>query len=533
MLINIIVTMLILLVGIGFSVLQYKKNNSKVGVIFSIVATIALSITANLITDGIKQALPAPNVPVSNDISDESIPTIPNSIERVPSDSAEAAPVKIQESDVDSHKPEEEDEDSSRAQSVVSDVEVEKADVDNEVSEKEADAKTSDADIVSGQIQDIVLGTSTVIDGENNDSSQYAQSFVLGDTISGSISSEGDIDFYKFTFVNSGRVDFDISSYMKYYTLIIYDVTGTEIWYTDNNEYNSTVGFREDKYNIDLESGDYFLKVTGYKYGSSYASTGKYTIETTFKSANANEIEPNNRAEEANHISLGNTIQGLIGENDRFDFYEFTLPQSGRVCLDITSYMRYYTLIIYDATGAEIWYTDNNEYNSTVNFREDIYYIDLESGDFFLRVTGYKYGTSYASTGHYLIGTEFLSANANEIEPNNIAGEANVISLGNTVRGLIGVNDRFDFYEFTLSGFGSLTFDITSYMRYYCLTVYDATGSQLWYTDNNEFNETAGFRSDSYEIDLEKGTYYLRVTGYKYGTSYASTGNYEVTIDSK
>ena len=342
---------------------------------------------------------------------------------------------------------------------------------------------------------------------------------------------EGDVDFFKFSLLESGQVGLDILSYMKYYTLIIYDTTGVEIWYTDNNEFNQTVGFREDTHSVNLISGDYFLKVTGYKYWAIYASTGRYKIETTFLSANTNEIEPNNKADEANLITLGYTIQGLIGENDRYDFYQFALLNSGRVCLDITSYMRYYTLVLFDETGTEIWYSDNNEYNETVKFKEDIYYLDLESGNFFLRVTGYKYGTNHASTGNYTIKTSFISSNATEIEPNNISSEATKVSLGNTIYGLIGINDKCDFYEFTLSKSEKVTFDITSYMRYYCLILYDATGTKVSYTDNNEFNETSGFRTDLHEVDLEKGDYYLRVTGYKYGTSHESTGNYAITIN--
>ena len=61
--------------------------------------------------------------------------------------------------------------------------------------------------------------------------------------------------------------------------------------------------------------------------------------------------------------------------------------------------------------------------------------MDLESGNFFLRVTGYKYGTNHASTGNYTIKTSFISSNATEIEPNNISSEATKVSLGNTIYG--------------------------------------------------------------------------------------------------
>ena len=383
------------------------------------------------------------------------------------------------------------------------------------------------------QDESLIIDNSThpeiVTDNTTNDTSQGAQFLILGDTINGSIAPEGDVDFYSFELKVSGCVTLDITSYMNYYSLYIYDTTGGELWYTDYNEYNSTVGFREDVYDVYLEQGSYYLKVMGFRYGESYASTGDYEIQTGFTSANANEVETNNSVAEANQINLGDTIAGLIGENDRFDFFELQLPESGRVTLDITSYMPYYTLIIYDITGSELWYTDYNEYNSTVGFREDVYNIDLEAGAFFLKVTGYRYGESYASTGTYNIQTAFIPSNANEIETNNGAAEANHVEMGDMVTGLIGENDRYDFYEFSIAT-GSLKLNIQSRMKYYTAIIYDDKGEEVWYTDFNEYIEETGHREDSYSIDLKKGVYYLKINGYKYGDSYASTGTYSFTL---
>ncbi len=117
-----------------------------------------------------------------------------------------------------------------------------------------------------------------VSDSGDNDSAGTAQSFTLGDTISGQIAPEKDVDYYKFTLTESGRVTLDITSYIKYYTLEIYDTDGKELWYSDYNRYNDTVGFREDVHTIDLEAGVYYLKVTGYSRGTADASTGNYTI---------------------------------------------------------------------------------------------------------------------------------------------------------------------------------------------------------------------------------------------------------------
>lgn len=379
----------------------------------------------------------------------------------------------------------------------------------------------------------MAASAASVTERENNNTTGAAQSITIGNTISGNIAPTGDIDYYRFNIASAGRVTLNITSHMQYYTLHIYDTSGAELWYTDHNEYNATVGFRQDVYTVDLLAGTYFLKVTGFEYSTYFGSTGSYTIQTSFVSANSNETEPNNSVDQAkrnNSVSIGSTIKGQIAENDRYDFHKFVLSRAGRITFDITSYMQYYCLIVYDATGTELWYTDHNEYNSTVGFRQDVYSLDLLAGTYYLKVTGYEYAEYYASTGNYSIKTSFASANATESEPNNSASQAETISLGETIKGQIAINDRYDFFKFTLSSSVKLNIHMISYMQYYTLHIYNTAGKELWYRDRNEYNETAGFREDTHTVDLSSGIYYLKVTGYKYNDYYASTGNYTLTV---
>ena len=378
-----------------------------------------------------------------------------------------------------------------------------------------------------------------VTDKEENNTIAKAQKMTLGETIDGAITEIGDIDCYTFTISSSGRVTLNMTSYMPYYTLHIYDTEGTELWYSENNEWNSDVGFRKDKYTIDLETGTYYFKVTGYYSAywigsSSFASTGTYSVQTAFTNANATETESNNSIAKADYVSLGNTVVGLIGVNDRYDFHAFSINKSGRVTLNMTSYMKYYCLYLYDTEGTQLWYSENNEWNSDVGFRKDKYTIDLEAGTYYLKVTGYEYGSSYASTGTYSIQTAFTSANTTEKESNDSIANANPIALHNTVTGQIAINDRYDCYCFTLDNDDEITLDITSYMQYYSLYIYAPDGSLLWYDERNEWNSTSGYRSDSIELSADAGTYYLKVTGYyddwHTSSSYASTGKYEFTI---
>ncbi len=372
----------------------------------------------------------------------------------------------------------------------------------------------------------VILGNSTIKDNDNNNTSENAQKITLGDSIEGAIAPKDDIDFYAFTLTQSGRVKLNIKSYMQYYTLAIYNTAGEAVWDVNEKEYNNTVGFRQDDYDVDLEKGSYTIKVTGYRAKDYDPSTGNYQIKTSFETANANEKEVNNKAEEANKINLGETIRGLIGVNDTMDFYQFTIANSGKVSLDITSYMKYYTLIIHDMAGNELWKTDNNEYNSTVGFRNDQYDIYLEKGSYYLKVTGYLTKDYDASTGKYSIKTQYTDAKATETEPNNSAEQANTIALNTDVRGLIGANDQIDFYQFTVDKATNLNISMTSYMQYYTLHIYDKNGNEVWKTDDNEYNATTGFRTDTHKVDLGKGSYYLKVTGYRRDKYDASTGTY-------
>ena len=376
----------------------------------------------------------------------------------------------------------------------------------------------------------VKLGTSTIKDNDNNNVSENAQKIMLGDTIDGSIAPEGDIDFYAFDITQSGCVTLNIKSYMRYYCIYMYDSAGTEVWYTKENEYNSTVGFRQDEYKIYLEEGSYSIKVNGYRAEDWDASTGKYQLKTSFESANANEKEWNNSASEANKINLGETINGVIAVNDKVDFYKFTIADSGKVSLDITAYMRYYTISLYDLEGTLLYDVYDKEYNSTVGFRNDKYDVYLEKGSYYLKVTGYRENDWDASMGKYSIVTKYTDAKATEKEPNNSADHSNEIKLNTDVVGLIGWNDNLDFYKFTIDRSKSLNINITSYMQYYTLHIYDIKGNEIWKTDGNEYNKTTGFRTDTYQVDLGKGSYYLRVTGYRENDWDASRGIYKFKL---
>ena len=361
---------------------------------------------------------------------------------------------------------------------------------------------------------------------EDNNLLANAQPVTPGETVKASIGEGGDVDFYSFTLPESGRLKLDMTAYFRYNCLYFYDANGSELWKDTENEWNSTIGSRNEAYERDLLAGTYYVKVTGFRYGTNNPSTGNYTLKTEFTPAKATESEPNNSIAEANTLTLGKGVEGQIAMNDSYDVYSFTLPESGRISMELTARMKYNCLYLYNESGNELWEDTENEWNSSVGYRTDNYTIDLLPGTYFVKVTGYRYGTSSLSTGTYSFKVSFEGAKATETEPNNAIAEAQALTLGKEEKGHIGITDRYDFYSFTLPESGRVTLDMTAYMKYNCIYLYDETGASIWVDTENEWNSSVGYRSDSYTIDLLPGTYYVEITGYRFNNWDGSTGTY-------
>ncbi len=363
-----------------------------------------------------------------------------------------------------------------------------------------------------------------------------ASSITFDKTYSDSITEQNREDYYKVTLSSSGKVKIDITSYMRYYCIYFYNSNGSEMFYLGGNEAPS--GMRADSYSYHLEKGTYYIKINGYyshyNQTGKYASTGNYNLKLTFTASGATVAEPNNNFAEAKSVSYNTTYKGQIAINDREDYHKITLSSSGKLKIDITSYMQYYCIYLYNSSGHEVWYTGGNEYISGTGMRSDSYSLNLEKDTYYIKIDGYysNYNQTgkYASTGNYSFKLSFTASGANVAEPNNSITEAKAISFNTTYKGQIAINDSNDYYKITVPSTTKIKINITSYMKYYCIVIYKSDGYQAWKTDYNEYDSTTGKRSDVYEVTLDKGTYYVKINGYKYDSSYASTGNYTFSI---
>lgn len=374
---------------------------------------------------------------------------------------------------------------------------------------------------------------------EENDTLQEANALDFDNPVTGQIAMTDEMDFYKVVLPESGRLALDMTAYLKFYSLQLFDISGTSLWLNENNQWNANVGYLNEVHNLDLDAGTYFIEVTGRRDADlnwySDKSTGNYTLKAAFVGASATETEENDKLDVANDLGTENEVVGQIAINDKFDFFKVILPESGRLQLNMTSYMQYYSITVYDTAGTNLWLTEGNQWNSAVNYRNDVHNLDLEAGTYFIEITGRrdadKNWYSDESTGTYALKTAFTGANATEQEDNDSTDAANPLELDAVTYGQIAINDKYDFYTVTLPYADELKLTITSRMQYYTLHVLNEAGTELWYDDRNEWNADVGFRSDEYTVNLEAGTYFIKVTGYKRGTEAPSTGTYILLLN--
>ena len=366
----------------------------------------------------------------------------------------------------------------------------------------------------------------TVTDSASNDNTTAtANRMNVGDTVQGTISETDDLDYYTFTLDSAGCVTLDMTSYMEYYRIRIYDIDGEEIWDSEGKEWVENVGYCRETHDLFLEKGTYYMKITGDGPYSWNHGMGTYKCITSFVSSQITNVESDNTFSTANYIAMGNAFVGQISENDNHDTYCFELSQSGCVSFGITSYMRYYRMFVYDMDGKELWGSGGKEWTESVGYRKDAYDLYLGKGTYYIEVYGDGSYSWEHSRGRYVVNTDFASSGTSFEGDDNSFATANRITSAKTYTGQISINDDFDTYRFEVASGGKIPITIRSYMKYYTVKLFDANGKEIWYSDYNGWNENVGYRKDTHYVVLSAGTYYIQVSANE-----NATGKYKFSL---
>lgn len=337
----------------------------------------------------------------------------------------------------------------------------------------------------------------------------------------GSLTEQTKKNYYTINVKEAGRISFDMTSYVSSRAYIrLYDDNNKEIFDHYVNGSSVTPG-RFTRWE-DVEPGTYHLEV--YNASSSTSHTGSYEIVASFTSANNTEIEPNNGTVEAQSLAFNQSINGFLSWNNKVDFYKITVPNSGQVNFDITSYVdsRAYIALI-DSNNKVVF--DHYVNGSSINPAKYTHSEDLNKGTYYVKV--YNGSSSTRHTGKYILHTTFNSAGSNESEPNNGIVEAESITYNKTKTGFLTWDDQVDVYKVNVTVPGKIGIDLSTYVdsRVY-IELLDINNKSLFDHYVNGSSVTPGKYKNT--LELETGTYFLRV--YDASSSTRHTGKYLLTV---
>ena len=356
----------------------------------------------------------------------------------------------------------------------------------------------------------------------NNDMAT-AQPLTLGYTAKGTVQTGNTADWYKYVLTEPGVLKITGTSSQTTYIRLL-NSSGTQIKSTtfSTSEYEDSTG---------LETGTYYIKID--QYSTSY--TGTYNFRGDFIVAENSEEagSPHNTTSNAQQLTFGQTINGLLSYQDDKDMYKYVLAEPGRLYINVNCENRipggaYYTYVRwYNSSGTQIKNTTcSRAYKDSLDLERGTYYIGIE-----------KYDASY--TGRYTLLGNFTAAGNNEAEYdeegvnlNNTRTGAQVLENGQTVKGFISYQDGIDYYRYDLAQSDILTVNVN--------VGTDRTNGQIYEVNvallNNNGTDNiakkacyANNTSSSYNCNMSKsltaGTYYIEIT--KYSDSY--TGTYSIT----
>lgn len=218
------------------------------------------------------------------------------------------------------------------------------------------------------------------------------------------------------------------------------------------------------------------------------------------------------QADDVHYITLQTDdtwVSGTINASDDANYYAVTTSQTGwltvtyqggsieRADIDIMNY---------DMTNT--YKTDSVSGSSSTNLKTSSWDLALEPGTYIIKISGFNSFSNYP--GDYRIKASFKTASNNETADNNDFATAQKLSFGASVNGFISLNDKVDFYQFTLSSRREIRILYTSYIKSSYMEIYNKDFISVSEKDVSFASEGSPLTYE-YKETLEPGTYYIKI----------------------
>jgi hypothetical protein len=331
------------------------------------------------------------------------------------------------------------------------------------------------AESLTAQPLNVVVSPNNLIDTAGN-TTNAARNISLGQTIREQVGDNDLEDFYRFTVNALTRVDLRISGLTSDADLRLLDANGNEV------ATSASGGTTDDAITRELVAGTYFVRVNRWSGNTNYTLTTAGQVVDTAGNTTAT----------ARNISLGQTVNEQVGDNDLDDFYRFTVNDRTRVDLRISGLSSDADLRLLDANGNEV------ATSASGGTTDDAITRELAAGTYFVRVNRWSGNTNYTlTTAGQVVDTA-----------GNTTATARNISLGQTISERVSSTDVDDFYRFTVTDRTRVDLRIAGMSADADLYLVDANGNQI------ASSSQGGSSDDNLTRELDAGTYFVQVRSF-------------------
>ncbi len=252
-----------------------------------------------------------------------------------------------------------------------------------------------------------------------------------GQWVSGSLSAEDEIQYYKIELPTYGKLTVDVSNSMNggQFFLMNEDLSITYCK-TDSAGGNWKWGASESNPKTWSDSrwyspGTYYLKVITWWDGG---SIGSFRLKATFIDGNCEESEPNNSSFQAMPLAQGRKVRAIITCDDVEDWYTFSLAKEADVNIRLEHFYGGICANLLDADmnvkqdimAGRIW--DGSETTPDIEDRM----VTLPAGTYYIRCWHFDYQADSSRglyTGVYNIKWDIKCEHVNKIVKNAVAAE--------------------------------------------------------------------------------------------------------------
>ena len=335
---------------------------------------------------------------------------------------------------------------------------------------------------------------------DNNDSFATADLINFGQTVSGAIDPEGDIDYYEVNVTTPGVIEAELSSIPNGFTyrVTIFDSLPDEISSAEGSATEAAVADQ-----LVCETGTYYVRVNeSGGFDNDQASPVPYELTVTFD--DSDEQECNNSFSTASLISFGETQVASIYDEGDFDYYEVNVTTPGVIEAELSSIPNGFTyrVTIFDSLPDEISSAEGSATEAAVADQ-----LVCETGTYYVRVNeSGGFDNDQASPVPYELTVTF--DDSDEQECNNEFSDASTIEFGETQIASIYDDGDFDYYKVNVPTSGVIKAELTNIPSNltYRVTIFDSLPEEIG-SDQGDASEPAILNQKI----CEPGTHYIRI----------------------